>query len=121
MWHLIWHFLFSILLGSYNNTVQIWNRQSKCLAQLPGHTGAVKAVCWVSIEKQQSDDIFTFLSVSQDQSLIQWEWSLNSNKVIKIEKCIGHSESVECVDVNEKKDKVKFNSINMNKRIFTWY
>jgi len=107
-----------ILLGSYNNTVQIWNRQSKCLAQLPGHTGAVKAVCWVSIDKQQSDDIFTFLSVSQDQSLIQWEWSLNSNKVIKIEKCIGHSESVECVDVNEKKD--KFISGSWDKMLKLW-
>ncbi len=94
------------MLGSYNNTVQIWNKSSKCLAQLPGHTGAVKAVSWISIEKQNNDSIFKFISTSQDQSLIQWEWSLNSNKVNKIEKCIGHTESVECVDISQDKTKV---------------
>lgn len=93
----------SILLGSYDHTVQIWNRKGECLANLPGHTGAVKAVSWLSIDKNE----YKFLSSSHDNSIIVWNWNKNKNKVEKADKCVGHSESVDCIDVNKDKTKVK--------------
>lgn len=63
-------------------------------------------MCWISIEKQNNESTFQFITASQDQSIIQWEWSLDNNKVNKIVKCIGHTESVECIDVNHEKAQV---------------
>lgn len=68
-------------------------------------------MCWISIEKQNNESTFQFITASQDQSIIQWEWSLDNNKVNKIVKCIGHTESVECIDVNHEKAQV-INKIN---------
>lgn len=92
----------SILIGSYNNTVQLWNINGKCLANLPGHNGPVKAVTWVSNE----DSKYRFLSASHDQSILIWHWNKKSKKLEKADKCVGHTESVECIDLNFDKTKV---------------
>ena len=77
------------------------------MAKLSGHIGAVKAVSWVSIEsKSDNDTVYKFVSASHDQSIVIWEWHAKKNKLVKTEKCVGHTESVECVDVNLDKSKV---------------
>ena len=105
-------FTSSILVGSYNSNVQVWNTSRQCLAKLNGHNGAVKAVCWISAEqittkKKNTSKVLKFISASQDQSVIIWEWNQATNAVVKTEKCVGHTESVECLDVNQDKTKVK--------------
>jgi ribosome biogenesis protein len=91
------------LLGSYNNSVQVWNTNEECIATLPGHNGPVKAVSWIANDDKNEA---TFLSASHDQTILIWNWNKSTNKVNKAEKCIGHTESVECVDVNMKNSKV---------------
>ena len=89
------------------------------MAKLNGHNGAVKAVCWISAEqittkKKNTSKVLKFISASQDQSVIIWEWNQATNAVVKTEKCVGHTESVECLDVNQDKTKVKFNKNDKN-------
>ena len=93
----------SILLGSYNSSVQVWNTNGECIATLPGHNGAVKAVSWISNDDKNEAK---FLSASHDQTILIWNWNKLTSKVDKAEKCIGHTESVECIDVNTKNSKV---------------
>ena len=59
---------------------------------------------WVSAESNENKK---FISGSQDQSIIVWEWDAKADKVVKTSKCIGHTESVESVDVNKEKTKVR--------------
>jgi len=84
------------------------------LTKLPGHNGAVKAVSWVSMEevsnKKSSGKKMKFLSGSQDQSIIVWDWNQSSSSVERMVKCIGHTESVECVNVSPDKTKVTLES-----------
>ena len=36
------------LTGSYDNHVRLWNKQAECTQILSGHSGAVKAVQWIT-------------------------------------------------------------------------
>ncbi len=67
-----------------------------------GHTGAVKSVCWISADESK----LKFISTSHDQSTFLWQVSKGKSKVEKLSKCVGHTESVECADVNAEKTKV---------------
>ena len=82
------------------------------MTTLPGHNGPVKAVAWITNE---NSDESSFLSASHDQTILIWSWNRITNKVEKADKCIGHTESVECVDVNAKNQKVI--KINTDERI----
>lgn len=93
-----------ILIGSYDHSVQLWNTEGESLAELQGHNGAIKAVAWVSSDNDSN--IHKFLSASHDQSLIIWTWNQNKNSVEQLDLCVGHKESVECVDVNFNSTKV---------------
>lgn len=75
------------------------------MTTLPGHNGAVKAVSWILDGNSEET---TFLSASHDQTILIWNWNKLTNKVEKAEKCIGHTESVECIDVNNTNQKVIF-------------
>ena len=110
-----------ILVGSYNNNVQIWNTNRECMTKLSGHNGAVKAVRWISIEEKSNnkeDRNLKFITASQDQSVIVWEWNQKTDKVVKTLKCIGHTESVECLDINQAKS--KFISGSWDKMLKLW-
>jgi ribosome biogenesis protein len=74
------------------------------LASLNNHSGAIKSVAWISSEtdSQTSQRVHTFLSASHDQSIIKWKWNETTRQIIDHVKCIGHSQSVETVDVNNK-------------------
>ena len=91
--------------------MQIWNTARQCLTNLSGHNGAVKSVEWVSIDEEQKSKRkrMKFISGSQDQSVVVWDWSETSGGgggVEKMVKCIGHTESVECVGVSPDRTKV---------------
>ncbi len=91
--------------------MQIWSTGRQCLTKLSGHNGAVKAVGWVSMEqvsnKNSNAKKLKFISGSQDQSIIVWDWNQSTGSVERTVKCIGHTESVECVSVSPDKTKVK--------------
>ena len=38
---------FSVLTGSYDNTVRIWNTEGDCSVTIPAHSGPVKCVRWL--------------------------------------------------------------------------
>jgi WD40 repeat protein len=82
--------------------VQVWNTKGVCLSNTKGHTGAVKAVCWLS----EDDTELNYLSASHDQSIIKWRLGKEKNQLVNMEKFVGHTESVECIDVNKEKKKV---------------
>lgn len=108
-------------MGSYNNNVQIWNTNRECMTKLSGHNGAVKAVRWISIDDNSNkadDRNMKFITASQDQSVIVWEWNQKTDKVVKTSKCIGHTEAVECLDINEAK--TKFISGSWDKMLKLW-
>lgn len=73
------------------------------MTSLSGHTGPVKAVSWAT---SSSKSPFTFLSASHDQSVLVWHLNKDKTSVTRSEKCVGHTESVECIDVNNSNSKV---------------
>ncbi|CAF1028187.1 unnamed protein product [Brachionus calyciflorus] len=97
-----------ILIGCYDTSVQIWNKTGELIVSLPGHTGPVKSVAWINESK--------ILSSSHDQSILVW--NLSKNVLTKSVKCVGHTESVECIDIND--DKSKFISTSWDKMIKLW-
>lgn len=105
-----------ILIGCYDNTVQLWNTDGKPLNSFSGHTGSVKAVCWSQPQDHKSE--LCFLSASHDQSIIVWNLNKDKNVIIKTHKCVGHTESVECIDVNMENN--KFVSGSWDKMLKLW-
>ncbi|XP_075237512.1 ribosome biogenesis protein WDR12 homolog [Lycorma delicatula] len=85
-----------IISGCYDSTLHLWTTKGKHKLTIPGHTGAIKGVAWVS----QNDSIASFVSVSHDQSAMLWEWNVSNNSVECIHMCKGHERSVECVSVD---------------------
>lgn len=63
----------------------------KHLLTIPGHTAPIKAVTWISV----NDKIGTFASASQDQTVMIWEWNIESNAVDCIYVCKGHERGVD--------------------------
>jgi ribosome biogenesis protein len=116
--------MFSILTGSYNSTIQLWSTDGKIMTTLNGHAGAVKAVEWIGIEKsineknEKSSNIYKFISTSHDQTVIIWHWNQSKGKLEKTEKCVGHTESVDCVSINS--DKTKFVTGSWDKMLKLW-
>ncbi|XP_066595230.1 ribosome biogenesis protein WDR12 homolog [Prorops nasuta] len=85
-----------ILTGCYDNTLHIWTIKGKHHLVIPGHTSPVKAVAWVSL----GDQTGTFVSASQDQTAIIWDWNITNNSVDCIHICKGHERGLETVGVN---------------------
>lgn len=88
-----------ILTGCYDNTLHIWTTAGKHHLVIPGHTCPVKAVAWISLNK----DTASFISASQDQTAIIWDWNITENSVSSVYVCRGHERGVEAVSVNHDK------------------
>ncbi|XP_039296742.1 ribosome biogenesis protein WDR12 homolog [Nilaparvata lugens] len=86
-----------ILSGCYDNNVYLWTKKGKHILTIPGHTGAVKSVAWVS----QNDTIASFVSASHDQTAMLWEWNTGSNSVDCIHVCRGHERGLESIAVDQ--------------------
>lgn len=85
-----------ILTGCYDNTLHIWTSKGKHQLVIPGHTSPIKAVAWISL----NNDTASFVSASQDQTAIIWDWNIVENSVDCIHICRGHERGLEAVSVN---------------------
>ncbi|XP_053988455.1 ribosome biogenesis protein WDR12 homolog [Hylaeus anthracinus] len=85
-----------ILTGCYDNTLHIWTSKGKHHLVIPGHTSPIKAVAWISL----NNDTASFVSASQDQTAIIWDWNITENSVDCIHVCRGHERGLEAVSVN---------------------
>ena len=52
------------------------------------------------------EPICRFISGSHDQTILIWEWHKEENSMECVHACRGHAGSVDCVAVNDDKDKV---------------
>ncbi|XP_057299577.1 ribosome biogenesis protein WDR12 homolog [Hydractinia symbiolongicarpus] len=103
-----------IISGSYDNTVNIWTLNGTCLISLEGHTMAVKSVSWLSTKQ----DDMKFLSTSQDQTILIWNFNSFDKKSECIHICRGHAGSVDCLAVQPSGE--KFASGSWDKIIKIW-
>lgn len=91
------HFFYRrILTGCYDHSINIWTIKGKHTLTVPGHLAPVKAVSWISM----NDTTATFVSVSQDQTAMIWEWNIEQNAIQCMYVCKGHERGVDSVDVS---------------------
>lgn len=103
-----------ILTGCYDNTINIWTVKGKHVLTIPGHTQPLKAVAWISIDDQRGK----FVSCSQDQTAMLWEWLVGTNSVECVSVCKGHERGLDCVDVSP--DKTKFATGSWDTMLKIW-
>lgn len=87
-----------ILTGCYDSNVYLWTNKGQHVLTLNGHQAPVKAVRWLSL----TNDIGAFISCSQDQTVLIWNWNISKNTYEILVTCRGHERSVDCIDVNSK-------------------
>lgn len=63
---------------------------------VPGHLAPVKAVSWISM----NDKTAVFVSASQDQTAMLWEWNIEQNAIQCMFVCKGHERGIDSVDVS---------------------
>ena len=103
-----------ILTGTYDSLVNIWSKKSgKLLCNAEIHTMAVKKVVWNKHNNETS-----FLSASQDQSVLIWMYKQSENKCISVHTCRGHAGSVDCLALHPSMH--KFASGSWDKMIKVW-
>ncbi|XP_068143594.1 ribosome biogenesis protein WDR12 homolog [Drosophila tropicalis] len=85
-----------ILTGCYDNTLNIWTHKGKHILTIPGHTAPIKAVDWISLD----NGIGRFVSSSQDQTVMLWQWNVDSNAVECVSICKGHERGVDSISVS---------------------
>ena len=103
-----------ILTGSYDNTISMWNTEGECLAAIEGHTMAVRNVIW----NNQNTIEGSFISASQDQSVLIWQYNPVDNSSNCARVCKGHTRSVDCLAIQPSFK--KFASGSWDKMIKIW-
>lgn len=73
--------------------MNLWQTNGKHLLKIPGHSAPIKAVSWIAI----NNNIATFASASQDQTIMIWEWNIASNAIDCIYVCKGHERGIDAV------------------------
>lgn len=63
---------------------------------VPGHSSPVKAVSWISLNEKTA----VFVSASQDQTAMLWEWNIEQNTAQCMFVCKGHERGIDSVDVS---------------------
>lgn len=91
-----------ILTGTYDNTVNLWTAKGEPKLTIPGHTGPVKAVAWISLDETRG----VFATASQDQNAMIWEWNIGQNSVECVHVCKGHERGVDALQVSPSGDKM---------------
>ncbi|KAF7732740.1 WD repeat-containing protein 12 [Apophysomyces ossiformis] len=84
------------LTGSYDNVVRLWNSTGECIANFTGHTEAVKSVAFGSVDDTQA----IIFSGGLDNTLLAWEYSLETGSQRCLYECKGHKSAVESVAVD---------------------
>jgi len=101
-----------ILTSTYDNRICLWTLNGKSISCMEGHSMAVKDACWI--------DNKTFISCSQDQTILLWEMKegKDQNHPDCVHICRGHAGSVDCLSVNQSKE--RFASGSWDKMIKIW-
>lgn len=79
--------------------MNVWQTNGKHLLTIPGHAAPIKAVSWISI----GNNVATFASASQDQTVMIWEWNVESNAVDCIYVCKGHERGIDSLATSPSK------------------
>ncbi|XP_065674460.1 ribosome biogenesis protein wdr12 [Hydra vulgaris] len=104
-----------IITGTYDSLVNIWSKKNgKLLCAAESHSMAVKHVLW---NKHENNEI-SFLSASQDQSVLIWMYKRPESKCFSIHSCRGHAGSVDCLALHPRTH--KFASGSWDKMIKIW-
>ncbi|KAF9582159.1 WD repeat-containing protein 12 [Lunasporangiospora selenospora] len=103
------------LTGSYDSHVRLWNKQAECIQTLSGHSGAVKAVQWLS----SNGDKGTFLSGALDRSILAWEYNTNDGSHSILYECYGHTGGVHSISLNNEGDRFASGSADASIKIWT--
>jgi len=102
----------TIVVGSYDSKVHLWNNQGESLTSLPGHNGPVRCVVFLESDEGQHQ----FLSGSHDQNILIWKYDQNKNNVQSLITCKGHQGTVETLAAQ----KTLFASGSFDKTIKLW-
>jgi len=81
----------TIAVGSYDNRIHLWNNQGEHLTTLPGHSGPVRSIIWISSDEGHHH----FVSGSHDQTILIWNYDQNTNSVKSLKTLKGHTGTVE--------------------------
>ncbi|KAG0167953.1 WD repeat-containing protein 12 [Apophysomyces sp. BC1034] len=103
------------LTGSYDNMVRLWNTTGECIATLTGHTEAVKSVAFGSVTESNA----TIFSGALDNTLLAWEYSLETGSHRCLYECKGHKGAVESVAVDSTGNKVASASADGTVRVWS--
>lgn len=82
--------------------MNLWLVNGKHLLTIPGHNAPIKAVTWISV----TDKVGTFASASQDQTVMIWEWNIETNAVDCIYVCKGHERGVDSLATSPSQKKL---------------
>ncbi len=72
----------SILVGSYDTKIHLWNNQGETITSLPRHNGPIRSLAFIHSDESEHE----FISGSHDQ---------NKNSVESLITCKGHQETIE--------------------------
>lgn len=103
-----------IITASYDNTISVWNTDGKCESAIEGHTMAVKKVIWNHLKKETG----SFISASQDQTILIWQYDPVGLSSTCVHICKGHTRSVDCLAMLPSSS--KFASGSWDKMIKVW-
>ncbi|KAG0177765.1 WD repeat-containing protein 12 [Apophysomyces sp. BC1021] len=95
--------------------VRLWNTTGECIATLTGHTEAVKSVAFGSVTESNA----TIFSGALDNTLLAWEYSLETGSHRCLYECKGHKGAVESVAVDSTGNKVASASADGTVRVWS--
>ena len=102
----------TIIVGSYDTKVHLWNNQGESITSLPGHSGPVRCVAFIYSDEGEHH----FLSGSHDQTILIWKYDQNRNNVQSLITCKGHQGTIEALALQ----KSYFASGSFDKTIKLW-
>jgi ribosome biogenesis protein YTM1 len=102
----------TILVGSYDAKIHLWNNQGESITSLPGHNGPVRSLAFIYSDEGEHQ----FISGSHDQTILIWKYDQNKNSVQSLITCKGHQGTIETLALQ----KSYFASGSFDKTIKLW-
>ncbi|KAJ1976589.1 ribosome biogenesis protein ytm1 [Dimargaris verticillata] len=128
-----------ILVGSYDGTSKVFDRQGQCLHSLTSHSASIKGVAWVPT-RLGHDTGFAYLTSAQDRTIVAWHFDQNYSSASSADtesrtngtttvaastcssqalfECHGHTGSIEALAVSP--DHAQFASASSDGLIKLW-